>query len=267
MKHPMLNIAIAAVRAAGNHILRSLDRLEYIEIAVKQQNDFVTEVDKKAEAIIINTIKKAYPDHAILAEESGSQIGDEHLWIIDPIDGTTNFIHDFPHFCISLALLNKKKIEHAVIYDPIRNEMFTASKGRGAQLNSRKIRVSDKKALSGMLIGTGFPFRQQANIDLYLRTFKAIYSDAADIRRAGSAALDLAYVAGGRLDGFWVFGLEKWDTAAGILLIREAGGMISDFNGGEDYFNSGNILAASPKVFKAMLQKLQPICQPEPPKS
>jgi len=260
MIHPIVNIATDAVRKAGTHILRSLDRLEYVEVEEKQHNDFVSEVDKKAELIIIDTIKKAYPEHAILAEESGSTEGDEHLWIIDPIDGTTNFLHDFSHFCISIAFQVKGKLEHGVIYDPIRNELFTASRGKGALLNSRKLRVSARKSLHGSLIGTGFPFRQQTDLDLYLQTFKAIATDVADIRRAGSAALDLAYVAAGRLDGFWEFGLSKWDIAAGILLVKEAGGMLSDLVGGENYYETGNVLAANPKILKVMLQKLQPIC-------
>ncbi len=256
--HPMLNIAVRAARQAGTIISRSIDYLDTISIQTKSQNDFVSEIDHRAEQEIINVIRTAYPNHGILAEESGSTPGDEYLWIIDPLDGTTNFINGFPHFAVSIALQHKGKLVQAVIFDPIRNELFTATRGSGAQFNNRRIRVTSRKDLDGALLGTGFPFKQQHNLDVYLQTFKALFPNTAGIRRAGSAALDLAYVAAGRLDGFWELGLNKWDMAAGILLIQEAGGLISDFTGNDDYFESGNIVCAGPKVFKCMLQNIQP---------
>lgn len=256
--HPMLNIAVRAARQAGTIISRSIDYLDTISIQTKSQNDFVSEIDHRAEQEIINVIRTAYPNHGILAEESGSTPGDEYLWIIDPLDGTTNFINGFPHFAVSIALQHKGKLVQAVIFDPIRNELFTATRGSGAQFNNRRIRVTSRKDLDGALLGTGFPFKQQHNLDVYLQTFKALFPNTAGIRRAGSAALDLAYVAAGRLDGFWELGLSKWDMAAGILLIQEAGGLISDFTGDDNYFESGNIVCAGPKVFKCMLQNIQP---------
>ncbi len=258
--HPMLNIAIRAARRAGDIIARSVDRVDELTIGVKSKNDFVSEVDHKAEQAIIDVIAKAYPNHGFLAEESGKRGNDEFLWIIDPLDGTTNFLHGFPQFAVSIALEHKGKIEQAVVYDPISQELFTASRGSGAQLNGRRIRVSRRNSLDGALIGTGFPFRQPERLDTYLSTFKAMYTDTgiADIRRAGSAALDLAYVAAGRLDGFWEFGLSPWDMAAGALLILEAGGMAGDFAGGHDYLASGNIVAGNLKVFDAMLKVVKP---------
>lgn len=259
--HPMLNIAVRAARQAGTVIVRSVDYLDAISVSKKAQNDFVSDVDYKAEHEIIDVIRKAYPDHGILAEESGSHPGDEYLWIIDPLDGTTNFINGFPHFAVSIALQHKDKIVQAVVFDPIRNELFTATRGSGAQLNNRRIRVTKRKELDGALLGTGFPFKQQHNLDVYLETFKAMFPMTSGIRRAGSAALDLSYVAAGRLDGFWELGLSKWDMAAGILLVQEAGGLMSDFTGSDDYFESGNIVCAGPKVFKAMLQHIQPLAK------
>lgn len=256
--HPMLNIAIRAARQAGTIISRSVERLDTISVKTKAHNDFVSEIDFKAEQEIIDVIRKAYPNHGFLAEESGSQPGDEYIWIIDPLDGTTNFIHGFPQFAVSIALQHKGKLDQAVIYDPVRDELFTASRGSGAQLNNHRIRVTKRNDLEGALLGTGFPFKQQQNLDVYLKTFKALFPETAGIRRAGAASLDLAYVASGRLDGFWELGLSKWDMAAGILLIQEAGGLLSDFAGSDDYFESGNIVCAGPRVFKAMLQKIHP---------
>lgn len=256
--HPMLNIAVRAARNAGNIIARSVDRLDQLNITTKSDNDFVSEVDRQAEQEIIHTIRKAYPRHGILAEESGSQEGDEYVWIIDPLDGTTNFLHGFPQFAVSIALKHKGRLEQAVIYDPLRQELFTASRGSGAQLNDRRIRVTKRPDLDGALLGTGFPFKAQHHLDVYLETFKALFPMTAGIRRAGSAALDLAYVAAGRLDGFWEIGLSPWDMAAGALMVQEAGGLISDFAGGNEFIDSGNIVAANPRVFKAMLQKIRP---------
>ncbi len=258
--HPLLNIAITAARNASKHILRLSERIDTLQITEKQQNDFVTEVDQMAEREIIATIHKAYPDHAILAEESGkSHHESNYLWIIDPLDGTTNYLHGFPHYAISIAVQYKERTEHAVIYDPIRQELFTASRGAGAQLNSRRIRVTTHANLKGTLLGTGFPFKHLEHLPEYLKSFEALTTQAAGIRRAGAATLDLAYVAMGRLDGFWEMGLSPWDIAAGALLINEAGGLISDFNGTENYLNNGNVVAGNPKVFKQILQTVQPI--------
>jgi len=256
--HPMLNIAVRAARSAGDIIARSVERLDTLTVEVKAQNDFVSEVDRRAEQEIIYVIKKAYPDHSFLAEESGENGDSEYQWVIDPLDGTTNFLHGFPQFAVSIALRHKGRLEHAVVYDPMRQELFTASRGGGAQLDGRRIRVSQRRGLEGALLGTGFPFKQQQHLDAYLNTFKALFPMTAGIRRPGSAALDLAYVAAGRLDGFWEIGLSPWDMAAGILLVREAGGLVSDFGGGEQYMETGNVVAAGPKVFKAMLQGIQP---------
>lgn len=256
--HPMLNIAVRAARQAGTIISRSVDYLDTISVKTKAKNDFVSDIDHKAEQEIIDVIHKAYPDHGFLAEESGVSGGGEYIWIIDPLDGTTNFINGFPHFSVSIALQHKNRIVQGVVYDPIRNELFTASRGSGAQLNNRRIRVTNRKDLEGALLGTGFPFKQPQNLDVYLDTFRELFPNTSGIRRAGSAALDLAYVASGRMDGFWELGLNKWDMAAGILLIQEAGGLISDFEGGDNYFESGNVVCAGPKVFKSMLQKIQP---------
>lgn len=254
--HPMLNIGITAARNAGKIIVRAMDRIDTVKMTAKQGHDFVTNIDVQAEREIINTIRKAYPSHSILAEEGGMLAGDDYTWIIDPLDGTTNFLHGFPHFAVSIALTYKGKLDQAVIYDPVRDELYTASKGRGAQLNNRRIRVSERISLEGALLGTGFPFKDPKLLPGYLRTFHAFSLPTAGIRRAGAAALDLAYLAAGRLDGFWEFGLNPWDIAAGALLIKEAGGLISDFNGAEDYLDSGNVVAGNPKVFKEMLQTI-----------
>lgn len=256
---PMLNIAVRAARNAGNIITRAIDRLDQITVTVKATNDFVSDIDRQAEQEIINTLRKAYPNHGILAEETGSHDGDDFVWIIDPLDGTTNFLHGFPQYAVSIGLKHKGRLEQAVVYDPLRQELFTASRGAGAQLNDRRIRVSKQNDLDGALLGTGFPFKAQHHLDVYLETFKALFPMTAGIRRAGSAALDLAYVAAGRLDGFWEIGLNPWDMAAGVLLIQEAGGLVSDFSGGNEFLDTGNVVAANPKVFKAMLQKIRPL--------
>lgn len=260
---PMLNIAVRAARKAGNVITRAVDRIDRLEISVKAQNDFVTDVDREAEQEIIYILRTAYPDHAILAEESGSQAGSDYQWVIDPLDGTTNFVHGFPQFAVSIGLKHKGRLEQAVVYDPMRQELFTASRGNGAHLNDRRIRVTKRPDLEGALLGTGFPFKQQEHLDCYLATFRALFPRTAGIRRAGSAALDLAYVAAGRLDGFWEIGLSEWDMAAGVLLIQEAGGLVSDFAGGSDFLTTGNIIAANPKLFKSMHQKIRPHLTPE----
>ncbi|MCE1186996.1 MAG: inositol monophosphatase [Rhodocyclales bacterium] len=258
--HPTLNIAIKAARRAATVINRASRDLEQLRVEVKQPNDFVTEVDRAAEEAIIQTLREAYPNHAILAEESGEtgpEADTEYQWIIDPLDGTTNFIHGFPQYAISIALARRGVVEQAVVYDPNRNEMFTATKGGGAFLNERRIRVSKRLRLQDGLIGTGFPYRQFSNVDTYLAIFKELTQKSAGLRRPGAAALDLAYVAAGRLDGFWEFGLSPWDMAAGSLLISEAGGLVSDLAGESDYLATGNIVAGTTKVFFPLLQLVQ----------
>ena len=256
--HPMLNIAIRAARRAGSIISRSVEHVDALKITSKARNDFVTDVDRLAEQEIIEVIRKAYPDHAILAEESGRTQGNDYQWIIDPLDGTTNFLHGFPQFAVSIALEEKGRLEVAVVYDPIREELFTAARGSGAQLNDRRIRVTKRDGLEGALLGTGFPFRMHEHMDSYLATFKALFPHIADVRRPGSAALDLAYVAAGRLDGFWEIGLNSWDMAAGALLIQEAGGSVCDFKGGKDYLNNGNIIGGNLKVMEAIQKTVWP---------
>ncbi len=221
LMQPLLNIGMRAARRAGDLIVRSLSRLDSLKIDTKGRNDFVTDIDRKAEADIIATIRRSHPQHAFLAEEGGRSGDDEFVWIIDPLDGTTNFLHGYPTFAVSIALEHKGRLEHAVVYDPMRQEFFTASRGDGAQLEGKKIRVSTQRTLEGSLIGTGFPFRAGAHVDEYLAMLKVIMAAAAGVRRPGAASLDLAYVAAGRIDGFWEFGLSPWDTAAGTLLIQE----------------------------------------------
>ena len=258
--HPLLNIATQAARAAGGNILHHLDRIDQLNVEHKGKNDYVSEVDKEAENTIIQTIKKYYPEHDILAEESGitkqKQKPAEVRWIIDPLDGITNFLHQFPQFSVSIAVEVKGKIQHAAIFDPVRDEMFTASRGSGAFLNNRRLRVSQQKSLENALLATGFPYHDFSYIDAYMESLKSFMTSTAGIRRAGSAALDLAYVACGRVDGFWEFNLKPWDIAAGVLIIQEAGGLSTDFNGGDNYLNSGNIIAANPKLYKEMAQTI-----------
>lgn len=251
--HALLNVAVMAARQGGNSLLRSLKRLDKIKVEKKGRNDFVSEADRNAERAVIDTILKHYPDHEILAEESGSQGASDHVWVIDPLDGTTNFLHAFPVFCVSIALLVKGRAEHAAIYDPLRDELFTASRGGGAQLNGRKIRVSGETRMENALLGTGFPYRD-ANKALapYMSMFRHAIETCAGVRRPGSAALDLAYVATGRYEGFWETGLAKWDIAAGGLLVREAGGIISGLDGSENYLDTGHVLAGTPKIYGAM---------------
>ncbi len=251
--HPIINIATRAARRAGEVITRALNRLDQLDISAKGPNDFVSDVDYQAESEIIKIIHKAYPAHAVLAEESGGQGKSEYLWIIDPLDGTTNFLHGFPQFAVSIGVQYRDRLEHAVVYDPLRQELFTASRGAGAQLNDRRIRVSKAKGLEGSLIGTGFPFREHRHLKTYLKIFEDVMLHTAGIRRPGSAALDLAYVAAGRLDGFWEFGLNRWDMAGGALLIQEAGGIISDMSGGSDFMGSGNVVAGNLKIHQALL--------------
>lgn len=257
--HPMLNIAIRAARSAGTIIYRSMDKVDSLKITTKAANDFVSNVDQQAEQVIIETIQKAYPDHSIKAEESGElQANPNFQWIIDPLDGTTNFLHGFPQFAVSIAFKQNGRLSQAVVFNPVSQELFTASRGEGAMLNDRRLRVSTQKGLEGALLGTGFPFKDQQHLDTYLATFKALFPMTAGIRRPGSAALDLAYLAAGRIDGFWEISLNDWDMAAGALLVKEAGGLIGDFSGGNDYLETGNVVAGTPKVFKEILQKIRP---------
>ncbi len=260
--HPALNIAIKAARRAGQIINRASNDVDLLKVASKQPNDFVTEVDKAAEKAIIETLQEAYPGYGILAEESGLTAGRgtsdaEYQWIIDPLDGTTNFIHGMPQYAVSIALAKNGVVEQAVVFDPNRNELFTASKGAGAFLNERRIRVSRRLKLGEALIGTGFPYRMFDKIDLYLAIFKELAEKTAGQRRPGAASLDLAYVACGRYDGFWEFGLAPWDMAAGALLISEAGGLVSDLRGNADYLETGNLIAGTPKVFAPLLKLVE----------
>lgn len=260
----MLNTAIKAARRGAAVISRASFDLDLLKVTKKQHNDFVTEVDQAAEAAIIDVLKNAYPDHAILAEESGASANlhddNENVWIIDPLDGTTNFIHGFPQYCVSIALQHRGQITQAVVYDPTRNDLFTATKGSGAYLNDKRIRVGKRDKIADALIGTGFPFRVTDGpvMDEYIKMFRVMTQSCAGLRRPGSAALDLAYLAAGRLDGFFEKGLKPWDVAAGSLLISESGGIIGDFTGESDYLYKGDVLAGSPKVFAQMVSLLSP---------
>ena len=260
--HPMLNTAVKAARRAATIINRASNDLDSLTVRTKQDNDFVSEVDHAAEQAIIDTLLTAYPSHSILAEESGSTGDSDFQWIIDPLDGTTNFLHGFPQYAISIALLAKGQLDQAVVYDPTRNELFTASKGAGAFLNDRRIRVSKRAKLAESLIGTGFPYRDFSHLDAYTGMFRDLVQKTSGLRRPGSAAIDLAWVAAGRTDGFFEIGLNPWDIAAGCLLIKEAGGLVSDFTGEDGYLKSGHVVAGTPKVFAQLLQTLQPHVTP-----
>ncbi|EKO3398920.1 inositol-1-monophosphatase [Vibrio fluvialis] len=257
--HPMLNIAIRAARKAGNHIAKSLENAEKIESTQKGTNDFVTNVDKEAEAIIISTIKSSYPEHCIVAEESGLIEGKDKdvQWIIDPLDGTTNFVKGLPHFAVSIAVRFKGKTEVACVYDPMLNELFTAQRGSGAQLNNARIRVQPLKDLQGAVLATGFPFKQKQHSESFMKIISALFIECADFRRTGSAALDLCYLASNRVDGYFELGLKPWDMAAGELIAREAGAILTDFAGGTDYMKSGNIVGSSPRGVKAILKHIR----------
>src|SRR5258707_3237760 len=257
--HPMLNIAVRAARRAGSIINRAaLDGGGGLKVTSKRAKDFVTQIDQAAEQAIIDIVRKSYPEHGLLAEESGaSQEDAEFVWIIDPLDGTTNFIHGFPQYCVSIGVEHRGKLAHGVVYDPARNELFTASQGRGAFLNDRRIRVSKCQKLQDGLIGTGFPFKELARADLYLKQLRNLMQNSSGVRRSGAAALDLAYVACGRLDGFWELELSPWDMAAGALLIQEAGGLVGDLDGDQGFMESGDVCAATPKIFSPLLQELK----------
>ena len=256
--HPILNIAVRAARRAGSIINRAALDSGGLRVTSKRAKDFVTQVDHAAEEAIIDIVRKSYPEHGFVAEESGIANADaEHVWIIDPLDGTTNFIHGFPQYCVSIGIRSRGALAHAVIYDPARNELFTASKGRGAFLNDRRIRVSALTRFGDALVGTGFPFKEVTRLELYTRQLQTMMRTCAGVRRAGAAALDLAYVACGRLDAFWELGLSPWDMAAGALLIVEAGGLVGDLNGDNGYLESGDIAAATPKLFSPLLESLR----------
>ncbi|HNV87964.1 MAG TPA: inositol monophosphatase family protein [Methylotenera sp.] len=257
--HPMLSNAVKAAREAGRIINRASQDVNALTITSKTFNDFVSEVDHAAERAIIDTLKAAYPDHGFLGEESGNTNQEsENIWIIDPLDGTTNFLHNYPFYCISIALQQKGVLTQAVIYDPVRNDLFTATKGRGAFLNDKRIRVTNRSKLQDSLIATGFPFRDFTHLDTYMAMLKDMIKKTTGIRRPGSAALDLAYVAAGFTDGFFEINLSAWDIAAGGLLVQEAGGIVADFEGNESWLKTGNIVAANPKVFAQILQVLAP---------
>ena len=257
--HPMINVAIKAARAAGSIINRAALDIESVRISQKKVNDFVTEVDHAAEQAIIETLLTAYPGHGIWAEESGREFGaqdSEFVWIIDPLDGTTNFIHGLPVYCVSIALAVRGKVEQAVIYDPTRNDLFTATKGRGAFLNDRRLRVSKRTELKGCLISTGFPFRENDDFAQYLSMMGDVMQKTAGLRRPGSAALDLAYVAAGFTDGFFELGLQPWDVAAGSLLVTEAGGLIGNFTGESDFLEQEECLAGAPRIYGQLVSML-----------
>jgi myo-inositol-1(or 4)-monophosphatase len=257
----MLNVAIKAARAAGSIINRASMDLDILKVETKSPHDFVTEVDQRAEQVIIDTLLTAYPGHGILAEESGSSRGAPHsdfVWIIDPLDGTTNFIHGLPMYCVSIALAFKGKVEQAVVYDPTRNDLFMASRGRGAFLNDKRIRVSKRIRMADALIGTGFPFRRGDNFQRYLKILEALMPECAGLRRPGAAALDLCYVAAGYYDGFFETGLKPWDMAAGSLIVTEAGGLVGNFTGEADFLFQNEIIAAAPKIYGHLVHLLKP---------
>ncbi|MGN6518494.1 MAG: inositol monophosphatase family protein [Dokdonella sp.] len=262
MPRPAVNVAVRAARAAGQIILRYMNRLDSLEVIAKQRHDYVSEVDKLAEAEIIRELRRAYPRDATLGEESGQIGNSRNVWAIDPLDGTHNYLRGIPHFCVSIALLEAGEPVVGVIYDPLRDELFTASKGDGAYLNDRRIRVGKRDGLGGALLVTGFPYRQRRHLDAQLGMTRALLAEAEDIRRTGSAALDLAYVAAGRLDGYFEIGLYPWDMAAGCLLVREAGGRYCDFTGRDGIPETGNLVAGNVHVANAMVKAMAPEVTP-----
>ena len=258
-RSPMLNTAVKAARAAGSIINRASLNLDQVKVEQKQTNDFVTQVDKDAERAIIDTLLGAYPTHSVLAEESGvTDNRSEYQWVIDPLDGTSNFIHGFPYYCVSIALLHRGIVTEAVVYDPNRNDLYTATRGSGAFLNEKRIRVGRRDRLADGLLATGFPFKDLAGLKNYMQLFIEMTKSCAGLRRPGAAALDLANVAAGRLDGFFEQGLSPWDVAAGSLLITEAGGIVGNYLGNGDFIDSGEVMAANPKIFANMVRVLGP---------
>lgn len=257
--HPVLNVAIKAAREAGKIINRASQDIGALKVETKDTNDFVSEVDRSAEQAIISVLKDAYPTHGFFGEESGKTNTEaDSIWIIDPLDGTTNFLHGFPAYCVSIALQERGVLTQAVIYDPVRNDLFTATRGRGAFLNDKRIRVTQRSKLQEALISTGFPFKDFSYFDTYINIFRDMAKKTSGLRRPGSAALDLAYVAAGYADGFFEINLSPWDIAAGALLVQEAGGIVGDFEGNESWLKTGNIVAGNPKVFGQMLQVIAP---------
>ena len=252
--HALLNVSVMAARHGGDILIRKMKNLDKLKVEVKAPNDFVSDADRAAENAVMQTILKHYPDHAFLAEESGVSGHSDHVWIIDPLDGTTNYLHGFPVFAVSVAVQINGRVEHGVVYDPLRQELFTASRGQGAQLDGHKLRVSGRKDFEHSLIGTGFPFRGRGaeQLPTYLDMLGKVLANTSGVRRAGAAALDLCYVAAGRLDAFWETGLSPWDLAAGGLIIREAGGIVSGLDGSEGYLETGHILCGTPKIYAAM---------------
>lgn len=255
--HPLVNIGIKAAREGGKLMRRAFDEKPPLQIEVKSQHDYVTQIDRAVEDTILRVIQKAYPHHSIYSEECGEIKGDDTTWIIDPLDGTTNFVHGFPQFCVSIAVKERDRVEHGIIYDPIRDELFTASRGQGAQLNARRMRISTTHTLDNALLGTGFPFREVSIMDDYLAILKALFPLASGIRRAGAAALDLAYVAAGRLDGFWEYGLQDWDFAAAALMIQEAGGVVTTFDGSKEILGQRTLVAGNVKTHPLLLDVIQ----------
>ncbi|NIA26595.1 MAG: inositol monophosphatase [Desulfobulbaceae bacterium] len=249
--HALLNVAVMAARRAGSTLIKKMVNLGKLKVEVKGHNDYVSDADRAAEKAVIDCILKHYPDHAILAEESGQQGESDTVWIIDPLDGTTNYLHGFPVFAVSIGVQVKGRMEHGVVYDPMRQELFTASRGQGAQVDGHRIRISGQKQLERALVGTGFPYRRvDAELGPYLEMLAKILKSTSGVRRPGAAALDLCYVAAGRLDAFWETGLKSWDLAAGSLIIREAGGMVSGLDGSENYLDTGHILTGTPKIYR-----------------
>lgn len=261
--HPMQSIAVRAARAAGNVIMRNYDQRDQLKVDSKGLRDFVTDVDRHAERMVTDTILKTYPRHGILGEEGDAIEGDGiHQWVIDPLDGTTNYLMGFPHFSVSIALKVRGRVELGLVYDPFKEELFIASKGNGATLNDKRIRVRPTKHMSGAITATGFPFRHEQLREKHARLFAAVIEKTGDARRTGSAALDLAYVAAGRIDAYWEFGLNEWDIAAGSLLVQEAGGLVGDFQGGHSHLSTGDIVAAPPKLFADFLKTVRPYLKP-----
>jgi myo-inositol-1(or 4)-monophosphatase len=256
--HPMLNIAVKAARRAGNLIHRAADNLDHLTVTKKSHADYVSEVDRTAERIIIEALLEAYPHHAILAEESGTQGESEYVWIIDPLDGTTNFLHGVPQYAVSIALQHNGVLTQAVIYDPTKNDLFTATRGRGAFLNDKRLRVSKRKEMADSLIGTGFPYTNFDHMDAYMDIVRDVMKKSAGVRRPGAASLDLAWTAAGRYDGFFETALKPWDIAAGALLVTEAGGMVSDLQGLDHYLKSGHVCAGNPDIHKQLLHIISP---------
>lgn len=257
MTHPVLNVAVEAAHAAGNIMRRQMQHVDAIPVERKARHDYVTEVDRACEAEIVREIQRYYPDHSFFCEEGGRTGDSEHVWVVDPLDGTSNYLHGLPHFAVSIAQQVKGRTEHAVVYDPIREELFTASRGSGAYLNNKRIRVASRSGLDGAILATAFPFRRRQDLQVYARIFQAVFSKVEDFRRAGTASLDLAWVAAGRLDGFFEIGLKPWDVAAGALLVREAGGVVLDFEGGDAVEEAGTVIAAPFKVMTPLRQLIE----------